>query len=96
MIRLRYYEDPDLHMQIHAVAVVEIVAVLRKRGYLISEFDAYRAWRDYSETFCAGWLYLPSDEDEIFAAITSRCYEEGLQSGSSSEVDPEGRGVSER
>lgn len=34
-------------------------------GFMISPSKAYSIWSDYSDTFCAGWLNLPQDDETI-------------------------------
>lgn len=34
-------------------------------GFMISPSKAYSIWSDYSDTFCAGWLNLPQEDETI-------------------------------
>ncbi len=42
-----------------------IVKIFAERGYEISATDAVRAWEQFSENMCAGWMSL-GDDDEVF------------------------------
>jgi hypothetical protein len=42
-----------------------IVKIFADRGYEISHTDAVHAWEEYSDSMCAGWMCLGSD-DEVF------------------------------
>lgn len=48
-----------------------IVKVFADRGYEISEQDALSAWELYSDSMCAGWLVLGTDDDFVFYNIRS-------------------------
>jgi len=39
--------------------------ILKKFGVSISLGQAQMFWRDHSTNFCAGWLFLPTEDDEI-------------------------------
>jgi hypothetical protein len=43
-----------------------IVEIFADRGYEISATDAVKAWEQFSENMCAGWMSL-GDDDEVFA-----------------------------
>ena len=42
-----------------------IVKIFADRGYEISYSDAVRAWEQYSDSMCAGWMCLGEDY-EVF------------------------------
>jgi len=42
-----------------------IVKIFADRGYEISHTDAVRAWEEFSDSMCAGWMCLGTDE-EVF------------------------------
>lgn len=42
-----------------------IVKIFADRGYEISYSDAVHAWEEYSDSMCAGWMSLGTD-DEVF------------------------------
>ena len=46
-----------------------IVQAFRADGVLISDDDAYEAWRRLSETHAAGWLVLYDDPADIRARL---------------------------
>jgi hypothetical protein len=60
----------------HSSDIDRMLNVCEERGYTISRGDARRAWEDYSEVACAGWLFLPEEDDELFAILRNRCTEE--------------------
>jgi len=41
------------------------VKIFADRGYEISHSDAIRAWEEFSDSMCAGWMCLGGD-DEVF------------------------------
>lgn len=41
--------------------VDEIREILNEKGYEMDRVSAYLAWSDFSDSYCAGWLY-PQDE----------------------------------
>jgi hypothetical protein len=53
-----------------------IVKIFADRGYDISHSDAVRAWEQFSESYCAGWMSLGSD-DEVFE--DAFCYFEEVE-----------------
>jgi hypothetical protein len=42
-----------------------IVKIFADKGYEISATDAVRAWEQFSENMCAGWMSL-GDDEEVF------------------------------
>jgi hypothetical protein len=42
-----------------------IVKIFADKGYEISATDAVRAWEQFSENMCAGWMCL-GDDEEVF------------------------------
>jgi hypothetical protein len=48
-----------------------IAMAFARLGYEVSSRDAYMAWRDYSDSVCAGWIVLDgmSDDDIVMYAI---------------------------
>lgn len=40
-----------------------------RNGYQVTELQASELWSEYSQRMFAGWLYLPSDGDEIFKCL---------------------------
>lgn len=49
--------------------VAAIVQGFRADGVLISDDDAYEAWRRFSDTHSAGWLPLYEDPADILARL---------------------------
>lgn len=74
MIRLKYkYDRHSLH---YPQDVVRIVDIFADRGYIITYNDAARAWEEYSDGLCAGWLVLPDDDEEVFETVFNHFEEE--------------------
>jgi hypothetical protein len=47
-----------------------IQRVLITNGYLNTGLnDALRLWSEYSDSYCAGWLVLPDNDEDIFNSI---------------------------
>jgi hypothetical protein len=42
-----------------------IVKIFADKGYEISATDAVKAWEQFSDSMCAGWMSL-GDDDEVF------------------------------
>jgi hypothetical protein len=72
MRRFVFNSQPDL-FDTHDVA--RIVQVFADRGCFISSEDASKAWEAESESVCAGWLFLPDDDEELFWCVTKHCGE---------------------
>lgn len=53
--------------------VARIVEVCLQKGYAISETDAFGVWQEESDSMCAGWLSLPTSDDELFECVMARC-----------------------
>jgi hypothetical protein len=49
--------------------VERIVKIFANRDYEISQSDALLAWQQYSDSMCAGWLFLYEEDDDIFLQI---------------------------
>ena len=54
--------------------VDRIVKICAANGYFISETDAQHAWEEYSDSMCAGWLFLGNDDD-VFNTVMQYCEE---------------------
>jgi hypothetical protein len=52
---IRYADDCQ---RIQAIA-------LERHGLEISLAEAQELWDDYSDKFCAGWLFLPDSDNEL-------------------------------
>ena len=56
------FKNPYNHNHEYTNDIDRIVKVFADRGYEISHEDAVRAWECFSDSLCAGWLCLGSDE----------------------------------
>lgn len=48
---------------------------LYNHGYMSDLQDCYDLWEDVSEDYCAGWLFLPDNEEELWRYIESKVKE---------------------
>jgi hypothetical protein len=64
MIKLKF-KDPYNHHFSYTHDIERIVKIFADRGYEISHQDAVQSWEAYSDSMCAGWMNLGSD-DEVF------------------------------
>jgi cephalosporin-C deacetylase-like acetyl esterase len=51
--------------------VKRIKRVLEEHDYSATNSQCVELWRMYSGSMCAGWLFLPDSDDEIFECIAS-------------------------
>jgi hypothetical protein len=65
-----YTDDPYSHEVNH------IVKIFADRGHEISYSDARLAWEKYSDSMCAGWLVLDSDDCYVFDNLIQYFYED--------------------
>ena len=49
--------------------VARIIHVAAAHGVVLSALEAEKAWDDYSESLCAGWIILPESDDEIWSCL---------------------------
>lgn len=56
----------------HYADVVRIKQVLLKNGYDADLPSCANIWDEYSDSYAAGWLGLPKDDDELWQAIQWR------------------------
>lgn len=49
--------------------VDRIVHTCRRSGYGICREDAVTIWQNRSSAWCAGWLILPEDDDDLIEAV---------------------------
>lgn len=49
--------------------VRRIVELLDSKGIIITPSEAEELWSIYSDDWCAGWLILPSNDNELFRII---------------------------
>lgn len=47
-----------------------IKTALDNAGVRTTTYEAYVAWDKYSDSMCAGWLFLPDTDEEIVEALT--------------------------
>jgi hypothetical protein len=59
------FNSPYNHHFEYQDDINRIVKIFADRGYEISSDDAVRAWEEYSDSLCAGWMSLGPD-DEVF------------------------------
>jgi hypothetical protein len=64
MKKLKVKEKYNHHFE-YKNDIDRIVKIFADRGYDISHSDAVRAWEQFSESYCAGWMSLGSDS-EVF------------------------------
>ena len=61
MKKLKFKDPYNSHYE-YTSDIERIVKVFANRGYEISYEDAVRAWEAFSDSMCAGWMILGSDE----------------------------------
>ena len=61
-----YYQSP------YQSDCERIADVALRHRYLLTVEQAEDLWNDFSETFAAGWLSLPEDDEELWRDIESR------------------------
>ena len=59
------FKEPYNHHTEYSNDIDRIVKVFADRDYDISHTDAIRAWEEYSDSMCAGWMSLGND-DQVF------------------------------
>lgn len=52
--------------------IARLKSVSQSHGYDVTEEQAIGLWQQYSDTVCAGWLYLPADDEELWEIIKSQ------------------------
>ena len=67
MIRKIIKEDDYRHRHHHDV--VRLQTVMRLNGYEADLRSAAGIWEDYSDTYAAGWMCLPEDDEDLWGAI---------------------------
>lgn len=75
MKKLKFKERYNHHFEC-TNDIDRIVKIFADRGYEISHSDAVRAWEEYSDSMCAGWMSLGED-DEVFQDVF--CYFEEVE-----------------
>lgn len=69
LIRLRYRPDEDESIY-RPDDVRRISEILNARGYFADDIDIQKAWTDFSDNYCAGWLILPDDDEEVYIKVS--------------------------
>ena len=64
MKKLKVKASYNHHME-YRHDIQRIVEIFASRGYEISESDAVVAWEQFSDSMCANWMILGTD-DEVF------------------------------
>lgn len=59
-------------MHRHHNDVERLQRVILHNGYESDYDDAANIWEDYSDSYAAGWLYLPDDDNELWSMIEGR------------------------
>lgn len=62
--------------------VQRIINIMKARNIEVTPSEVDDIWRMYSEDYCAQWLYLPDEDNEIFEIIikyATRMY--GIEEG---------------
>lgn len=67
MKKLKVKEKYNHHFE-YTNDIDRIVKIFADRGYEISHTDAVLAWEQFSDSMCAGWMNLGSD-DEVFGDV---------------------------
>jgi hypothetical protein len=62
--KLKVKEQYNHHFE-YTNDIDRIVKIFADRGYEISATDAVKAWEQFSDSMCAGWMCLGED-DEVF------------------------------
>lgn len=65
MLKKLKFKDKYNHHYEYTNDIERIIKIFVDRGYEISHTDAVRAWEEFSDSMCAGWMSLGTDE-EVF------------------------------
>lgn len=65
MLKKLKVKKPYNHHFEYKSDISRIVKIFADHGYEISESDAVHAWEQFSDSMCAGWMCLGTDE-EVF------------------------------
>ena len=72
MRKVRYVDLEERMLNEYSDDVERIVKAFAAYDMEISPTDARQAWRDYSDSMCAGWLSMKDYKDEdIVASLNS-------------------------
>ena len=59
-------------MQRHIDDVNRLVSVAAANGIVLTQNQSYQAWTDYSDSYAAGWMMMPHQDDELWSEAQSR------------------------
>jgi len=51
--------------------VLRLKSVVASHGYDYTDEEVIELWENHSDTVCAGWLYLPRDDEQLWEIIKS-------------------------
>lgn len=54
---------------------IKIKEAFKEHGYAASLWQCYDVWSEYSESYAAGWLSVPTSNNEIFESLKRFIYE---------------------
>ena len=57
MKKLKYKKQNE-NLELFADDIQKIVESFAREGYEVSPEDSCSAWMEYSDAYCAGWLYM--------------------------------------
>lgn len=60
------------HMNRHIDDVNRLVVAAAANGIALTQAQAYQAWTDYSDSYAAGWMMMPQQDDELWSEAQSR------------------------
>lgn len=60
--------DKMTHTQIYPDDIARMKGIAQADGRDLTDEQITALWERYSESFCAGWMHLP-DEDELILSI---------------------------
>jgi len=67
--KLKVKEQYNHHFE-YTNDIDRIVKIFSDKGYEISATDAVKAWEQFSDSMCAGWMSL-GDDNEVFEDVFS-------------------------
>lgn len=68
LVGLRLKSDDDI---IYPEDVKRLQSYFTNKGYAVTQAEIQRAYREYSETFAAGWLILPKNGDLMDSLVNN-------------------------
>lgn len=67
--------DSGIYTHRWLLDVERIQRVLLANGYSSLLEDCGRLWDDHSDDYCAGWLGLPEDDEDLWGELQNLIYE---------------------